>query len=200
MTMVGYNDGTHKDFYCGGSLISEKFVLTAAHCKFNGRGQITNYVRFNATLRNSKFAIDRFVENFIVHTDYAKDRDNHDIALMKLRQSFNFNIETFVVPACLYTRNEGAQNKATATGWGRTSFASDPSEVLQKVSLDMISCKTKNSPRINFVKTICTDGSGKDTCGGGDIEMICIAQNSMIIIIFTLSQILVDHFKLKEEE
>jgi secreted trypsin-like serine protease len=78
MSRLGWRNNSHTKFHCGGSLISEDFVITAAHCKVNGEVKTTNVVRLYEQ-------DDYDVRNFIIHEQYDQFTKHNDIALVRLK-------------------------------------------------------------------------------------------------------------------
>ena len=88
MTAIGWKRNNDKiDWLCGGSLISEKFVLSAAHCASLG-GRAPDVVRIGDQdlLVNepgiSPQEID--IKNIFVHPQYKHTLKYHDLALFEL--------------------------------------------------------------------------------------------------------------------
>lgn len=78
MARIGYKDTEENVFFhCGASLISERFVLTVAHCRRTGDNQMTNLVRLGED-------DDYDVKSFLSHSLYNRRMKQHDIALVEL--------------------------------------------------------------------------------------------------------------------
>lgn len=91
MSAIGIRQPNNKtDWLCGGSLISDRFVLSAAHCATFG-GKKPNVIRIgDQDLNFIEFQIipqEFGIENIIIHPQYKTNLKYHDLALFKLSTS-----------------------------------------------------------------------------------------------------------------
>lgn len=88
MSAIGWRlDEGEITWRCGGSLISEKFVLSAAHCVKSAVGE-PNVIRIGdldlQDVNDGASPQEFGIKNIIVHPDYNKNLKYHDIALFEL--------------------------------------------------------------------------------------------------------------------
>ncbi|RYG58732.1 serine protease, partial [archaeon] len=130
-----YLEGTSQP-YCGGSLIAENLVLTAAHClnltTLDGSAVAAHYVVVgSADLDVSSTAQVYRVSNQIVHPDYDATRNlDNDIALLELSEPVDLASCGSYCRAIPWLPNQQASTLsgigalAQIAGWGQTSASS----------------------------------------------------------------------------
>uniref|UniRef100_A0A0A1WFI2 Transmembrane protease serine 6 n=1 Tax=Zeugodacus cucurbitae TaxID=28588 RepID=A0A0A1WFI2_ZEUCU len=160
----------HARLFCGGSLINDRYVLTAAHCVQNNRDQIT--VRLLQLDRSSGDpGITRKVIQTTIHPQYDQTRIINDIAILKLDSPVQFT--SSVRPVCLPNINHNFDNKdAIVAGWGLVKEGGVTSNYLQEATVPIISnrqCReTRYKSKITDVM-LCAGlvkTGGKDACQG----------------------------------
>ncbi|GAB0086062.1 hypothetical protein DMENIID0001_000460 [Sergentomyia squamirostris] len=162
--------------FCGGSLLNEMFVLTAAHCvKYFTKG--TDVVAGAHNLRRpNKNEQRRKPKNVYIHEDYDTDGHTppHDIALIEVDPPFKFN--EYVQALNLPTEKKYPTGKATVSGWGSTSNTSIPNypnklRWAELPVLDEKKCHTGFPGSAVHETNICAGDSSKTVCfadsGGG---------------------------------
>ncbi|XP_015761869.1 PREDICTED: MAM and LDL-receptor class A domain-containing protein 1-like isoform X4 [Acropora digitifera] len=166
--------------FCGGTLVSNRVVITAAHCV--PRGAASFKIRLGAHYRTSSstgYEQDFDVDKLIVHPSYGSPlRYSHDIAIVKLSRPALLNKR--VHPACLpfAIPPPASGTSCWITGWGTlSSGGSDPNQLMQ-VSVPIVSRQQCNGayPQQIHDSMVCAGFAkgGKDACqGDSGGPMVC---------------------------
>ncbi|KAJ8889048.1 hypothetical protein PR048_008542 [Dryococelus australis] len=158
--------------FCGGSVIDNLWVLTAAHCVDQLVGPVEVILgAHNIRVVESSQTVVHSSEIYI-HPEWSRLLLRNDIALIKLpwRITYNAFIQPIRLPSLSQLSKTFANVPATVSGWGLDSdSATAISPVLRYISQPVLSNAVCTLRYFGVITDshICTSGQdGKSTCSG----------------------------------
>ncbi|XP_055443385.1 transmembrane protease serine 11B-like protein [Bubalus kerabau] len=129
--------------YCGASLISDRYLVTAAHC-FKNSQDPRNYTVTFGTRVNLPY-MQHYVQQIFIHENYIRGELHDDIAVILLTEKvlFKNDVHSVCLPeaAQIFPPGEGV----VVTGWGALSYDGEYPVLLQKAPVKIIDTNTCNA-------------------------------------------------------
>jgi len=171
---------------CAGTLVADRWVVTAAHCVNDVDADSLSVVIEEHTINSGYYISDDDyfddirknleVERIIMHEDYDWNTKEHDIALVKLTEPLDLSVYT---PACLPDRGADFTGEtAWVYGWGTTEMGGYLADTLRETTQTILSNEEcmRREGELNGVNysmghgvtddMICGEASGQDSCQG----------------------------------
>lgn len=158
--------------FCGGSLIAQNWILTAAHCV---RGGTIDEVWIGMLDQKDTAGVEKIKPaKIIAHEKYNSQTMENDFALIKLSQNSTFaTVALNSLEITIDDSMDAAPIMSMTAGWGATKESSYTlPNLLQKVSVPLVS--TNNCNAVEAYNGDITDSmicagyktGGKDSCQG----------------------------------
>ncbi|AXJ02235.1 Por secretion system C-terminal sorting domain-containing protein [Cyclonatronum proteinivorum] len=158
--------------YCGGTVIDEEWILTAAHCIGSSA-----FIRAGVTNKNDTSGQDRQAVQIINHPEYVSVTQGRDISLLRLGEPLDLSDPNVAIaPISTEMHNllgfEDEGVPSIITGWGRLFSGGPAPDILQWAEVPIVS---NEQAQVGYPNVVITDDmiaaglwgeGGVDACQG----------------------------------
>lgn len=106
------------NWICGGSILNERIVMTAAHCLYG----CSRKSKFTVSVghKNLKKGVVSTIRNYLIHPHYNNEITINDVALMTVKTELKFGKK---VKRLALMENPPYYERAQIAGWGMTNVS-----------------------------------------------------------------------------